>query len=141
MTKKFYHSFLTLLFILPLTFAITSCSDDDDDAQSNNESIIGSWFYETKASALIIYAQFNDKEFYFEIYTSDDAPTEIYGTYSHSNNTFKVINSHTINSNDDFDEFKPGETYTLTRKDNHLTIRIDGINYTLERDNTDYDYL
>lgn len=152
MTKKFIHSLFALLLILPLTSAITSCSDDDDkdqpkveenddndDPTSGKDAIEGSWsYYEEftegsyKGTSTMTF-DFYDGAFdaiAIETFMGETERVNIYGTYTKKNGKYTMK----ITGSSDHDWFAPGETFTATISKNKMTATKDNDSIIFYRD-------
>lgn len=127
MTKKFIHSLFAFLLILPLTFALISCSDDDDDNNVDLSSLNGDWFYED--SDYYIYFEFNNGSVEGETGSFNGSYEEIdetfHGTYT--------ISGDTVTLNLTTSENEKG-TFVAKISGNKLLLQVDDEVITLERD-------
>lgn len=149
MTKNFFRVLVTLMFMLPLSFALSSCSDDDDEqgGGAGGDLSTGYWFYEDHNYDIYLYfstAKACAGEFYYEDgeygeYDYEERSCEFEGEYTLSGSNVKIVIEKCTDSRE-CPEFKAGTVLTGTINGEKLMMKIAGYDYRFERDlDSDYD--
>lgn len=131
MTQKFFKSLLPLvLLILPLSFILSSCGDDDDDTQAID--ITGLWFYE--GSEGDIYLEFENGAFEGEVYDNElEEGADFCGSYTVSGNQVALQITECTNP-EEFYQFEAGSTLTASVNNNIISLKFDGFTINLSKD-------
>jgi len=135
MTNKFFNAIVAFILFLPLTFVLSSCSDDDDDVTPVD--ITGAWYWES--SDEWFYMDCNNGVFEGEVgyndynYNDDDVYAYIRGSYIVSGNqiTFKLIS---CSNADEFPSYAPGESFTGVYEGDVINCRVEDTVLPLLRD-------
>ena len=127
-----YIKLLMVALFATMTFALTSCGDDDDEPSTAN--IVGTWkgidkfSVEDYYTVIDSYMQFKSDGKYIEIDAFDDGDIDIVkGTWTLDGNTL------TMNANNEYGFTVP---YTVTVKkitNKELTVTVFGIERTYKR--------